>query len=157
MLRLRNLDEKFILWLRKNTFLLLRLSIGSIYVLFGGLKYFPQFSPAQEIGVNTVMFLSGNIFSETQSIYLLAVFETIIGLGLISNIQIKWVIRIALFHMLCTFTPLLIFPNILFSDTAFGITLIGQYIIKNFVIIFSLLAIYAHSGLALKKVPNERL
>jgi len=37
--------------------------------------------------------------------------------------------------MACTFTPLLLFPDLSFKIAPYGFTLVGQYIMKNIIII----------------------
>jgi uncharacterized membrane protein YphA (DoxX/SURF4 family) len=121
---------------------ILAISIGLVYLWFGGLKYFPHLSPAENLAKNTIYMLTfGNIPSNV-SIILLAIWETTVGLLLILNIYRKQAIVLALVHMVFTFTPLLFFPEQSFSDAPMGFTLIGQYIFKNIIIISALLTLY---------------
>ena len=46
--------------------------------------------------------------------------------------------------MVCTFTPLLFFPSVSFKYAPYGFTLVGQYIMKNIVIICAALIIWPH-------------
>ena len=43
--------------------------------------------------------------------------------------------------MVLTFTPLVFFPDLSFNDYPFSLTLIGQYIMKNLIIISALIVI----------------
>ena len=52
----------------------------------------------------------------------------------------------AFIHMGCTFLPLIFFPSLSFSAAPFGLSLIGQYIIKNLVFISALLYLYQENG-----------
>lgn len=121
----------------------LSISIGFIYIWFGALKFFPNVSPAEELATNTVVALTGGMLTAKVAILSLAIMEFAIGIGLILRSGRKFWLKLALFHMFCTFTPLFLFPALSFGDEPFQLTLVGQYIIKNVVIVgvlFHLLA-----------------
>ena len=121
---------------------LLSISIGLVYLWFGGLKFFPHFSPAETLATNTIDALTFGIISENISIVLLAIWETVIGLLLILNILKKQAIVFALIHMAFTFTPLFLLPDQSFTGLPMGLTLVGQYIFKNIIIVSALIALY---------------
>jgi len=120
---------------------LLRYSIALIYFWFGMLKFFPEVSPAEEIAKSTVSSLFYGMIPETICLYTLAVLELLIGMGLFSGKKINFVINITLAHMIFTFLPFLLFPNQSFGEVPMSLTLLGQYILKNLVIICALLMI----------------
>ena len=120
----------------------LGISIGLIYFWFGMLKFFPEYSPAEELATNTIAALFGGIIPDTTALLLLATWETVIGLLLIFNLFRRPVIILALVHMVFTFAPLILLPETSFSVAPFRFTLVGQYIVKNLVIIGALLALY---------------
>lgn len=72
------------------------------------------------------------------SIILLALWETGAGLCLLFNLFKKNTIRITAVHMILTFSPLIFFPQLIFDENLFSLTLLGQYIIKNIVILAAL-------------------
>jgi uncharacterized membrane protein YkgB len=119
----------------------LRVSIGIIYVWFGALKFFPGVSPAEELAKETIHQLSLRLISPELSLLFLALWETIIGVLLISGLYSRVVIRIVLVHMICTFTPLFLLPGISFTSAPFALSLVGQYILKNIVIVSALFVI----------------
>ena len=121
---------------------MLCISIGIVYVWFGLLKFFPGLSPADILAKQTISLLTFSIIPENVGILLLAIIEVAIGLCLIFNIQLKKVIVAALIHLVLTFIPVVFFPEISFSKAPFSLTLVGQYIIKNIVIISALLLVY---------------
>ena len=121
---------------------LLSVSIGLVYLWFGGLKFFPHFSPAETLATNTIDALTFGIIPESISIVLLAIWETAIGLLLIFNFLKKQAIVIALIHMAFTFTPLFLLPDQSFTGLPMGFTLVGQYIFKNIIIISALITLY---------------
>lgn len=118
---------------------LIAVSIGIVYLWFGFLKFFPHVSPAEELAKNTIDQLTFGLIPSDISFYILAFWETTVGILLIAGIFRKFTIIVALVHMVFTFTPLVLFPEISFSDVPFSFTIIGQYIIKNIVIVSALL------------------
>ena len=121
---------------------ILAISIGLVYIWFGGLKFFPAFSPAEALAKNTIDALTFGLIPADISIFLLALWETIIGILLILNIYRRPIIILALVHMAFTFTPLFLFPEESFSNSPLVFTLLGQYIFKNVIIIGALLTLY---------------
>jgi len=99
------------------------------------LKFFPGYSPAEDIAIMTIRKLTAGFFGAHTSIILLAIWETLIGLLLVLGFRTKEVLISLLLHMLCTFTPLLLFPELSFKIVPFSFTLLGQYIMKNIIII----------------------
>lgn len=126
----------------KSTYKFLGISIGIVYLWFGTLKYFPNVSPAEEVAVNTIDMLTFKALPSEVSILLLAIWETAIGLLLLLSIFPRVTIRLALIHMAFTFFPLIFFPLLTFENAPFQLTLLGQYIIKNLVIVASLFVLY---------------
>ncbi len=114
---------------------ILRCSIGVIYLWFGVLKFFHGYSPAEDLAINTINKLTAGLLSAQASILLLAIWETVLGLLLILGYEIKKVLVFLFLHMACTFTPMLFFPAISFKMAPYGFTLLGQYIMKNIIII----------------------
>jgi uncharacterized membrane protein YkgB len=112
----------------------LAFSIGAIYLWFGALKFFPHLSPAEDLARSTLHYLTFGIISDAISLFLLATWEVLIGVLLIFNIFRKIGLRFALVHLICTFIPLLCFPDLTFQHSPFIFTLVGQYIVKNLVL-----------------------
>lgn len=133
----------FIKLMDKFSHNVLRFNIGFIYFMFGVLKFFPNSSPAEQLAISTLDKISYGFISGHSALILLAVIETGIGICILLNYQLRWVIYIALAHMIGTFLPLFLFPEQAFSDFPVSISLMGQYIIKNLVIVSSLLVLYS--------------
>lgn len=121
---------------------LLAISIGIVYVWFGLLKFFPALSPAEGLAKHTIRFLTFGWIPENTGYIMLALMEVAIGLCLWFNFQLKTVICIAILHLILAFIPVLFFPEISFTKAPFALTLVGQYIVKNIVIISALFFIY---------------
>ncbi|ULQ55497.1 DoxX family membrane protein [Flavihumibacter rivuli] len=123
------------LTISKPSLVALRSSIGVIYIWFGMLKFFQGMSPAEQLAINTIHELCFGVLPARVSLLLLAGWETVLGLLLVSGLWKKQVIIALVVHMVCTFTPLLFFPQLSFSHAPYGFTLVGQYIMKNIVIL----------------------
>ena len=121
--------------MRKYGVLLLRISIGIIFVWFGVLKFFPNVSPAQGIATETINILTFGIIQKNIALVILAIWETLIGIGLIVGKQLRIILFLLFAQMLGTLTPLVLFPNETFTYYPIVPTLEGQYIIKNLIII----------------------
>ena len=126
----------------KTSLLLLRISIGIVFVWFGLLKFFPGYSPAEDLAANTINKLTIDFISSPLNKILLAILEVGIGLFLIIGIWRKPVLILLLGHMICTFTPLFFFPELSFKTAPFVFTLVGQYIMKNIIIICAALVLW---------------
>jgi uncharacterized membrane protein YkgB len=131
---------------------MLRISIGIIYLWFGVLKFFPGFSPAEDLAKLTIYKLTFGVIEPDMSLLLLAIWETCIGLILIAGIFQRVVMPIVLLHMLFTFSPFLLLPKLSFSNQPLVLTLVGQYIIKNLIIISAILVIGSYNSNKVKVV-----
>jgi len=128
-------DDLITEWMHKNGVKLLRISIGIVFIWFGALKYFDHLSPAQDLAVNTIQSLTSHLFPDQLDLYLLATLEVAIGIGLLFRLYLRFTLFLLFFQMLGTFTPLFLFPDLAFTAFPYGLTLEGQYILKNLIII----------------------
>ncbi len=130
----KNYLDKFDLtltrWMAKNGLVILRVGLGVIFFWFGILKFFPGVSPAEELVKNTVYFVDPELF-----IPILALWETIMGLGLITGKFLRTTLLLLFLQMPGTALPLVLLPEVVWNSFPFGLTLEGQYIIKNLVLI----------------------
>lgn len=132
-------------FLSKNQFRLLRYSIGILFVWFGMLKFFPGVSPAEDLATDTIRILSFGLLQKALSLKLLASLEVGLGLLLMFTKEYRITFWLLLFHMACTIMPLFVLPEITFKSIPFQLTIEGQYIIKNFVIITAaFVLLFAH-------------
>ncbi len=113
----------------------LRLGLGIVFVWFGVLKFFPGASPAQDLATQTIERLTLGLVMPDVSLPVLATWETLIGLGLLSGRFLRPTLFLLAVQMAGTVTPLVLFPDQAFSQFPLAPTLEGQYIIKNIVII----------------------
>jgi uncharacterized membrane protein YphA (DoxX/SURF4 family) len=126
----------------RNTLTLLRISIGLIYLWFGALKFFHGYSPAEDLAINTIHKLTFGLIPQQATIILLAGWECAVGLLLMAGKWLRPVLIFLFVHMACTFTPLLFFPSLSFNYPPYGFTLVGQYIMKNIIIICAAMVLW---------------
>ena len=141
----------------KISLTLLRISIGVIYLWFGALKFFHGYSPAEDLAINTINKLTFGLFPQPVNIIVLATWECVLGFLLIAGIFLRAALLGLFVHMLCTFTPLLFFPSVSFKYTPYGFTLVGQYIMKNIIIICAALVIWPGKKMIEKEEDHHSL
>ena len=120
----------------------LLISLGIVYLWFGALKFFPGYSPAEDLAVETILALTFGQLSTQAAIILLAAWETIMGLCFLFGIRRKQTIQLAIIHLVFTFSVFILFPDKTFAIAPVSFTIVGQYIVKNLVFIAALLFLY---------------
>lgn len=137
------IDRTLTAWMARHGIALLRISLGLVFLWFGALKFFPGLSPAQYLAARTIEALTLGLLKPATSVAILAVWETLIGLGLLSGLFLRGTLLLLWLQMLGAITPLLLFPAEAFTRFPIAPTLEGQYIIKNIVLISAGLVIGA--------------
>lgn len=139
MTSLRNrydqIDTTLAEWMARNGIRLLRYSLGTVFLWFGALKFFPGLSPAQSLAGDTMSLLSFGVLSPDTAVLILAAWECLIGLGLLTGYWLRATLLLLWLQMAGTVTPLFLFPELCFTVIPIAPTLEGQYIIKNLVLI----------------------
>jgi len=141
--RFDRIDVRLTRWMARYGILLLRISLGLVFLWFGFLKFFPGLSPAEELATSTINRLSFGLIPPATAAILIATLETLIGIGLITGVFMRVTLLMLAFQMIGTATPVLLFPDQVFQSVPFVPTLEGQYIIKNLVLISAGLVIGA--------------
>ena len=117
-------------WMARHGVGWLRISMGVVFFWFGALKLAPGLSPAEDLIRVALPFLPMHLF-----IPFLALWEMAIGLGFMTG-KFMWLTILLLFlQMPGTISPLFLRPDRVFTQFPYGLTLEGQYIIKNMVLI----------------------
>jgi uncharacterized membrane protein YphA (DoxX/SURF4 family) len=114
---------------------LLRVSLGIVFFWFGVLKFFPGLSSAQGLATRTIDLLTFGMIPPEVSIVMLALWECLIGLGLLFGVYMRATLLLLYLQMIGTITPVFFFPQEVFTYFPYAPTLEGQYIIKNIVLI----------------------
>lgn len=131
---LEPIDIRITSWMARHGILLLRLSLGIIFTWFGALKFVPGWSPAASLATRTVERVSFGAVAGRSALLLLAVWEVLIGLGLLSGRMLRITLLLLFLQMAGTMLPLALFPSETFLVFPVAPTLEGQYIIKNLVL-----------------------
>ncbi len=113
----------------------LRLGLGIVFLWFGVLKFFPEMSPAADLATRTIERLTLGVVTPAVALPVLAAWETLIGLGLLTGRYLRATLFLLALQMAGTVTPLILFPAEAFTQFPIAPTLEGQYIIKNIVLI----------------------
>jgi len=128
-------DRQITKWMARYGIVLLRISVGLVFLWFGALKFFPGMSPAQDLAIRTIQVMTFGLVPAQVALYTLATWETLIGVGLILGVFMRETLLLLFLQMLGTLTPLVFFPQETFTLFPIAPTLEGQYIIKNLVLI----------------------
>ena len=142
----KKFDRKLIGILNRVSLPALRFSLGIVFIWFGVLKIFGN-SPANDLITKTVYWFNPDIF-----IPILGIWEAVIGLCLLIPSFIRLGLFLLALQMPGTFLPLILLPEVCFQSFPFDLTLEGQYIVKNLVLIGAAMAV----GARLTPILGER-
>jgi len=129
------LDIRLTRLMARHGITLLRLSLGVVFLWFGLLKFFPGLSPAADLAARTIGTLSFGLIPPETAMFILAAWESLIGIGLLTGRALRLTLALLWLQMLGTATPLVLFPSETWTVFPIAPTLEGQYIIKNLVLI----------------------
>lgn len=132
------IDQAITRWMARYGLIILRLGLGIVFFWFGALKLVPGLSPAEELVRNTTYFVDPDLF-----LPILAIWEMVIGLGLIFGKFMRITLLLLFLQMAGTALPLVILPEAVWTFFPYGLTLEGQYIVKNLVLIGAALVLGA--------------
>jgi uncharacterized membrane protein YphA (DoxX/SURF4 family) len=124
----------------------LRWGLGFIYLWFGVLKFFPNLSSAEQLAGTTIELMSFGFLTPNISLPMLALWETAIGLALLTGKFQRIAIFSIFFHVAGTLAPLFLLPEQTWSAPPFAASLEGQYIFKNLITVGAALVINAAEG-----------
>lgn len=126
------IDRTITRWMASYGLTIMRLGLGVVFTWFGALKLAPGISPAEMLVRNTIYFIDPDIF-----LPVLAIWEIVIGLGLLTGKFLRATLLLLFAQMVGTAMPLVVLPEAVWTSFPFVLTLEGQYIVKNLVIIGS--------------------
>ena len=142
-IRYNRIEARITSFLGRYSVSILRVCLGIVFFWFGFLKFFPGLSPAEELATFTIEKLTFGLIPPHVSIILLAIWETIIGVGSITGVFLRATLILLFVQMMGTMTPLLLFPAETFIRFPYAPTMEGQYILKNLVLISAGLVVAA--------------
>lgn len=128
--RFDELDVRVIDLLARWAIPLLRVSLGVVFLWFGGLKI-AQVSPVADLVARTVYWVDPSWF-----VPVLGAVEVIIGAGLLLGRALRTVLALFWLQMLGTFLVLVIQPEVTFQrGNPLLLTVEGEFVIKNLVLL----------------------
>ena len=136
-------DRQIRNWMKRFGIPLLRISLGMVFTWFGALKFFPYLSPAETLAQQTLEILTFGMISPELGIRILAVWECLIGVGLLLGKGLRLVLLLLAFQMIGAMSPVVLFPEQVFQIVPWAPTLEGQYIVKNLVLISAAIVVGA--------------
>jgi uncharacterized membrane protein YkgB len=117
----------------------LRLTLGLVFLWFGALKLFGA-SPVMNILEHTYWFLPVRSFAVA-----IGAWEVLIGLGLTLKWALRYTVCLLCLHLAGTFVALGLAPALFFQDgNLLRLTVEGEFVVKNMVLIAAALVIGGH-------------
>lgn len=137
------IDVRITGWMARHGVTLTRLALGIVFLWFGAIKFVPGWSPAADLATRTISTLSFGMVPPNVSLPILAAWESLIGIGLLSGRYLRTTLLLLFVQMPGTLMPLFLFPGETFRAFPYAPTLEGQYIIKNLVLVGAAIVIGA--------------
>jgi uncharacterized membrane protein YphA (DoxX/SURF4 family) len=141
--RLDPIDIRITTWMARHGVTITRLALGVVFLWFGIIKFVPGWSPASDLAARTIERLSLGLIGPTIGLPLLAAWESLIGIGLLTGRFLRATLLLLFLQMPGTMLPLIFFHAETFAAFPYSPTLEGQYIIKNLVLVGAALVIGA--------------
>ena len=113
----------------------LRLAIGLVYLWFGVLKFIQGASPAAELATTTMSALTFGLVPAAVSRPLLALFESLIGLGFLSGRLRRLTTAAFVAHVIGALSSLLLCAHMVWRHAPLEPTLAGQYVLKDMILL----------------------
>ena len=137
------LDARITGWMAARGITWLRVSVGVVFLWFGALKLVPGLSPAEEVAGRTFERLTFGAMPASVGVIVIGAWEVAIGVGLLTAWALRATLLLLFVQMVGALTPLVLFPGLCFERFPFVLTLLGQYIVKNAVLVSAAIAIGA--------------
>ena len=131
----KKIDHLFETITRRWGIQLLRYSLALVYIWFGILKPLGM-SPASGLVEETVFWFSADWFVPA-----LGFWEVLIGVLLLFRPTVRWSVLMIFIHLPCTFLPFFTAAETASVDSVLQLTLVGQYIVKNFTLLIAAIII----------------
>jgi uncharacterized membrane protein YkgB len=140
-------------WLDRYSVAVLRVCMGIVIFGFGVLKYFPGVSPAQGIVLAVNRILTFGLLPDQVTLPLFATVEAVIGLSLITGWGLRVIIYPLAVWVLAILSPIVLLTQQLFSGSHHAPTLMGQYVVKDIILLAGVLVVAADVRRRNRKTP----
>ncbi|MFK7960934.1 MAG: hypothetical protein AB8G96_10460 [Phycisphaerales bacterium] len=137
---LRTIDARISAFMQRVGHGALRYSLAVIFMWFGILKPI-GLSPAEPLVLLTVDWMP--VFAPETWLAIIGGWEVVIGVLFLFRSTLRFAIGLLALQMVGTFMPLVMLPEITFQEgrVPYGLTMEGQYIVKNLLIISAAMVI----------------
>ncbi len=143
-----NIDALIIEWLQRWGIAVLRIMLGVVFLWFGILKLYGA-SAVTDIVATTYNFLPNETFMG-----ILGILGIATGVGLLFKIWLRFTLFLLWFQMLGTLVAPILKPELFFRfGNIFFLTLDGEFVLKNLVLLASGLAI---GGSLMKPLKHKK-
>jgi putative oxidoreductase len=127
---LDRMDQKIVGFMSSYAILIIRISLGIVFVWFGLLKVVGV-SPVFDLASHVVYWLPAELF-----VPLLGIWEIAIGVGLLLGKALRVILSLLFLQLAGTFLVLIILPGAAFQGgNPLFLTTEGEFVIKNLVLI----------------------
>lgn len=126
-------------WIDRAGCLFLRWSLAIVFGWFGALKLF-DLCPLGGFISRSLPFVPSGPF-----LFTLGCWEVAIGVCMLVRPLVRVGLWLILFHLPGTFLPLIVIPGECFTQFPYGLTVAGQYIVKNLTLASAALVVAARS------------
>jgi uncharacterized membrane protein YkgB len=140
---LEPIDIRLTTWMARHGITLTRVALGVVFLWFGAIKFVPGWSPAADLAARTIERITLGVVTPDIGLPLLAVWESLIGIGLLLGRFLRLTLLLLFVQMPGTMLPLILFPSETFAAFPHSPTMEGQYIIKNLVLIAAAIVVGA--------------
>jgi uncharacterized membrane protein YkgB len=149
---LDRIDRKVIGFMSSYAILIIRLSLGIVFVWFGLLKVMGV-SPVFDLASHIVYWLPSELF-----VPLLGIWEMAIGVGLLLGKALRVILSLLFLQLAGTFLVLIILPEAAFQGgNPLFLTTEGEFVIKNLVLIAAGLAVGGTVRYTSKELQRYRM
>lgn len=136
--RFIELDNKIVRFLSQYSILFLRLSLAVTFIWFGALKVI-GLSPVAQLVADTAPWFPPDLV-----VPLIGVWEIVVGVGLLTRFALRITLLFFFMQMAGTFLVLITEPQIAFQNgNPLLLGTIGEFVVKNFVLVSAGLVIGA--------------
>jgi putative oxidoreductase len=129
----------------KHSITALRIALGLVFLGFGILKYFPGVSPAQNVTEATTHILFLGLIPGAVAIKMIATLECVIGVCLLSNRWMRLAVWLLAIEFIGILSPIFLLSGRLFAGPHHAPTLLGQYCLKDIILVAGALVVTAGS------------
>lgn len=149
---LNRLDERVVRFMSSYAILIIRISLGIVFVWFGLLKVIGT-SPVYDLASHVVYWLPPELF-----VPLLGIWEMAIGIGLLLGKALRVVLSLLFLQLAGTFLVLVMRPETAFQGgNPLLLTMEGEFVVKNLVLIAAGLAVGGTVRHIRKELEQQRL